>query len=60
MIQAAWGIFLAKYNGVNDLVFGSVVSGRPASVQGIESMVGLFINTVPVRIRFEGTEALNR
>lgn len=60
VIQAAWGIFLAKYNGVNDLVFGSVVSGRPAAVQGIESMVGLFINTVPVRICFESAESFEQ
>ncbi|MET3038613.1 condensation domain-containing protein, partial [Chryseobacterium sp. NRRL B-14859] len=34
-----------------DVVFGSVVSGRPGSLEGIEDMVGLFINTIPVRVR---------
>jgi amino acid adenylation domain-containing protein/non-ribosomal peptide synthase protein (TIGR01720 family) len=52
LLQAAWGILLAKYNNVNDVVFGSVVSGRPTEIEGIETMVGLFINTIPVRVRY--------
>ncbi len=48
---ALWAILLAKYNNSNDVVFGTVVSGRPPAVQGIEHMVGLFINTIPVRVR---------
>lgn len=51
VITVAWGILLMKYNNSEDVVFGSVVSGRPAEIEGIESIVGLFINTVPVRIR---------
>ena len=53
IIQAAWGILLSKYNNVDDVVFGAVVSGRPAEIPGVESMVGLFINTVPVRVQYE-------
>ncbi|KPV61276.1 bacitracin synthetase, partial [Paenibacillus sp. A3] len=53
LMQAAWGIVLQRYNGSRDVVFGSVVSGRPAEIPGIESMVGLFINAVPVRVRTE-------
>ncbi|RPK06399.1 Bacitracin synthetase 3 (BA3) [Bacillus subtilis] len=49
-IQSAWGLLLQRYNNSQDVVFGSVVSGRPAEIPGIESMVGLFINTIPVRI----------
>ncbi len=58
--QVIWGMLLQKYNDSRDVVFGSVVSGRPAEIAGIETMIGLFINTVPVRIqcgpdeRFEG------
>ncbi len=52
-IQAAWGILLARYNNTDDVVFGSVVSGRPAELRGIEEMIGLFINTIPVRIHME-------
>jgi bacitracin synthase 3 len=53
VIQTLWGILLGKYNGKEDVVFGAVVSGRPLELEGVESMVGLFINTIPVRIRFE-------
>jgi amino acid adenylation domain-containing protein/non-ribosomal peptide synthase protein (TIGR01720 family) len=54
LVQAVWGILLGKYNGFQDIVFGAVVSGRASEVPGIESMLGLFINTIPVRIKFEG------
>ncbi|CAN2255432.1 hypothetical protein STZ1_70082 [Bacillus subtilis] len=50
-LQSAWGVLLAKYNQTDDVVFGSVVSGRDAKVPGIENMVGLFINTIPTRIQ---------
>ncbi|WP_281944515.1 condensation domain-containing protein, partial [Paenibacillus tyrfis] len=50
VLQTVWGIVLHKYNGSRDAVFGSVVSGRPAEIRGVERMIGLFINTVPVRI----------
>ncbi|WP_340028287.1 amino acid adenylation domain-containing protein [Paenibacillus sp. FSL H7-0940] len=53
LLQAVWGVMLQKYNGTNDAVFGSVVAGRPAEIPGIESMIGLFINTVPVRVDSE-------
>ncbi|WP_189027807.1 non-ribosomal peptide synthetase, partial [Paenibacillus albidus] len=50
VFQAVWGIVLQRYNRTNDVVFGSVVSGRVPEVRGIENMIGLFINTVPIRI----------
>lgn len=50
LLETAWGIILQKYNRSSDIVFGKVVSGRNAAIQGIEHAVGLFINTVPVRI----------
>ncbi|MDW3194583.1 MAG: amino acid adenylation domain-containing protein [Cytophagales bacterium] len=53
LFQFAWGYLLTKYNNVNDIVFGTVVSGRPAEIEGIENMVGLFINTIPVRIKYD-------
>jgi iturin family lipopeptide synthetase B/iturin family lipopeptide synthetase C len=59
LIQAIWGIILGKYNGREDVVFGTVVSGRPTELEGIETMVGLFINTIPVRIRFQGDLKFN-
>ncbi|WP_257156080.1 condensation domain-containing protein, partial [Bacillus cereus] len=57
LIQTAWGALLQKYNGSQDVVFGSVVSGRPTDIPGIENMIGLFINTIPVRIRCEAEES---
>ncbi|MBY0204782.1 non-ribosomal peptide synthetase [Paenibacillus cucumis (ex Kampfer et al. 2016)] len=56
-MQTAWGVLLQQYNESKDVVFGSVVSGRPAVIPGIESMIGLFINAIPVRIRAEGEES---
>lgn len=51
VVQAAWAVVLAKSLGADDVVFGATVSGRSAPVPGIETMVGLFINTIPVRAR---------
>lgn len=53
VIQAIWSIVLKRYNDTNDVVFGTVVSGRHAAVSGIDQMIGIFINTNPVRIKFE-------
>jgi iturin family lipopeptide synthetase B len=51
IVQAAWAIVLGKLNGKRDVVFGAVVSGRPSEIERVEAMVGLFINTIPIRIR---------
>ncbi|MER0465971.1 amino acid adenylation domain-containing protein [Bacillus cabrialesii subsp. cabrialesii] len=50
-IQAVWGVMLQQYNRTDDVVFGAVVSGRPSEIPGVEQMIGLFINTIPVRIK---------
>ncbi|MCP4146643.1 MAG: amino acid adenylation domain-containing protein, partial [bacterium] len=50
IVRGAWGLLLGKYNAIKEVVYGAVVSGRPTAIRGIERMVGLFINTVPVRI----------
>jgi amino acid adenylation domain-containing protein/non-ribosomal peptide synthase protein (TIGR01720 family) len=59
LVQAAWALLLARSAQRSDVVFGAVVSGRPAELPGVESMIGLFINTVPVRVDVprEGTAA---
>jgi len=51
LFQAAWAILLMRYNNTCDVVCGSVVSGRSVKIQGIEKTLGLFINTIPVRIQ---------
>ena len=51
LVQGAWTLLLHRYSGENDVVFGATVSGRPADLAGVEDMVGLFINTLPVRVQ---------
>ncbi|WP_433206343.1 amino acid adenylation domain-containing protein [Dactylosporangium sp. CS-047395] len=50
VVQGAWALVLAELTGRTDVVFGTTVSGRPAGLPGVEDMIGLFINTVPVRV----------
>ncbi|WP_258557665.1 amino acid adenylation domain-containing protein [Rhodococcus sp. AG1013] len=58
IVRAAWGIVLGAWTGRDDVVFGAIVSGRPPQIDGIESMIGLFINTIPVRVRLHPAETL--
>ncbi|WP_306338897.1 non-ribosomal peptide synthetase, partial [Streptomyces sp. KL118A] len=56
LVQCAWGVLLGRTTGQDDVVFGAVVSGRSPEIPGIESMIGLFINTVPVRVRLHAED----
>jgi amino acid adenylation domain-containing protein len=58
VVQTAWALVLARMTGADDVVFGGVVSGRPPQLPGMESMVGLFVNTLPVRVRLRGQETV--
>ncbi|MEO3977979.1 amino acid adenylation domain-containing protein [Streptomyces sp. CAU 1734] len=58
VVQAAWGLLLGGLTGRDDVVFGTTVSGRDGAVDGIESMVGLFINTLPTRFRGRPSDSL--
>ena len=51
-IQGVWGYLLSKYNNTKDVIFGTIVSGRPTDLRGVENMIGLFINTIPVRVGY--------
>ncbi|NNM00662.1 MAG: amino acid adenylation domain-containing protein, partial [Gammaproteobacteria bacterium] len=51
VFQAAWGLLLGKYAHDDDVMFGVTMSGRPADLEGVEQGVGLFINTLPLRLR---------
>jgi amino acid adenylation domain-containing protein len=51
LFYSSWGILLQKYNNSDDVLFGTTVSGRSAKLEGIEDMVGLFINTLPMRVK---------
>nr|WP_253949727.1 non-ribosomal peptide synthetase [Nocardia terpenica] len=58
VVQAAWGLLLGRTVDRDDVVFGATVSGRPPRLPGVETMVGLFLNAVPVRVRLGATDTL--
>ncbi|MEO3814901.1 amino acid adenylation domain-containing protein, partial [Sphaerisporangium sp. B11E5] len=53
VVQGVWAVLVGTLTGRSDVVFGATVSGRPADLPGVERMLGLFINTVPVRVTLE-------
>ncbi|OZM72911.1 non-ribosomal peptide synthetase [Amycolatopsis antarctica] len=57
-VQAAWGLVLGRLTGRTDVLFGGTVSGRPAELPGVERMIGLLINTLPVRVGWTGQDSL--
>jgi amino acid adenylation domain-containing protein len=58
LMQGVWALLLSRWSNTEDVVFGSVVSGRPGDLPGVESTVGMFVNTVPVRVRIMPTLSL--
>jgi amino acid adenylation domain-containing protein/non-ribosomal peptide synthase protein (TIGR01720 family) len=58
LVQGLWGLLLGRLTGRDDVVFGATVSGRPPELPGVEQMIGLFINTLPVRVRLRPDEPL--
>ena len=56
IFQAVWGLLLQQYNNSDDTIFGAVTSGRPSEIEHVEEMVGLFINTVPIRVKSEAND----
>jgi acyl carrier protein len=58
LLQGAWGILLSRYSGLDDVVYGTTVSGRPPGLAGVEQMVGLFITTLPLRLKIGRNELL--
>jgi mycobactin peptide synthetase MbtF len=63
LVQIAWATMLSALTGRGDVAFGVTVSGRPGELAGVETMVGMFINTVPSRVRLDprktvGTQCL--
>ncbi|WP_460263293.1 amino acid adenylation domain-containing protein [Clostridium sporogenes] len=51
ILYGAWGVLLQKFNNSNEVLFGTTVSGRPENISSIDKMVGLFINTIPLRVK---------
>ena len=59
LLQGALGLFIAKQTGDDDVVFGTTSSGRPATLAGATSIIGLFINTIPVRVVIDRAQPLD-
>jgi amino acid adenylation domain-containing protein/non-ribosomal peptide synthase protein (TIGR01720 family) len=60
LTHGAWAVLLARSSGQDDVLFGSLVSGRPAELAGVEDMIGLFINTLPLRVRVPAAAPVSR
>ncbi len=58
LIQGAWALLLARYSGRPDVLFGVSVSGRPPELAGVETMVGMFINVLPLRVAVDESASL--
>jgi non-ribosomal peptide synthetase component F len=58
VLTGAWGLVLGRLTGRDDVIFGATVSGRDADLPGIESMIGLFANTLPVRMRWHPSDSI--
>jgi len=59
VVAGAWGLLLSRYSGEGDVVFGATSSGRPGELRGVERMLGLFINTLPVRVQVVPEQRVN-
>ncbi|HKU74236.1 MAG TPA: amino acid adenylation domain-containing protein [Pyrinomonadaceae bacterium] len=51
LVQGAWALVLGQHSNKQDVVFGTVVSGRPVDLPGVETIIGPFINTIPLRVK---------
>ncbi|MFT5283891.1 MAG: amino acid adenylation domain-containing protein [Planctomycetota bacterium] len=58
LVQGAWAVLLSTYAGEQDVVFGAIVSGRSVPLEGVDTMIGLFVNLMPVRVQVGPDDAL--
>ncbi|MEO1348694.1 MAG: amino acid adenylation domain-containing protein [Cyanobacteria bacterium J06635_15] len=58
LVQGAWAMLLSRYSGELDVVYGNTVSGRPGDLVGAESIVGMFVNTLPIRVKVNPEQSL--
>ena len=59
LMTGVWALLSSRYSGLDEVVFGVVTSGRPAGLKGVEQMVGLFINTLPMRVKVEAEQRVD-
>ncbi|WP_435813277.1 amino acid adenylation domain-containing protein [Streptomyces virginiae] len=58
LVQGVWALMLGQLTGKRDVIFGTTVSGRPAEVPGVDQMVGLFVNSLPIRAEYAPSDTL--
>lgn len=58
LLMGAWALLLSHYSSSKDVVFGTVLSGRPVTLTGIDAMVGVFVNTLPARVKIASEDLL--
>lgn len=58
LLQGAWALVLGRSMGDDEVVLGTVSSGRPAALEGVDGMVGMFVNTLPLRVPLPGDASL--
>ncbi len=58
IVQGAWALLLSRCSGQDDVVFGATVSGRHGELSGAESMVGIFVNTIPARVQVQWRQSV--
>ncbi|MEE4186423.1 MAG: amino acid adenylation domain-containing protein [Gammaproteobacteria bacterium] len=59
LFQGLWALVLSRYSGATDVLFGATTSGRPADLAHVEQIVGLFLNTLPCRVKVESTRRVD-
>ena len=59
LIEAAWSILLSRYSGESEAVFGIIVTGRPPTLEGVDSIVGMFLNSLPMRVTVKPEQPLH-
>ncbi|ABX04502.1 MAG TPA: non-ribosomal peptide synthase [Herpetosiphon sp.] len=58
LVQGAWAVLLGRYNALDDVLFGATVAGRPTDIAGMEHLVGLCINSLPVRVKLDSQQPI--
>ncbi|QMU70187.1 condensation domain-containing protein [Streptacidiphilus sp. P02-A3a] len=58
LLQGAWALLLARYSGSPDVCFGGTVSGRTPDLAGVDSIIGMLVNTLPVHVRVDRAQDL--
>ncbi|HYO57344.1 non-ribosomal peptide synthetase/type I polyketide synthase, partial [Archangium sp.] len=58
LVLAAWSLVLGRYSGEQDVVFGTTVAGRPPELSGVETVMGMLINSIPMRVQMPPAERL--